>query len=164
MLHCTVRNCLRIKRHLHLAPSRVIFSPIKAAAVSSSVSRQFSVSSLNFSDAKGIEELLLEQSAASKTVIEKSELELLFEPKEPRVRVDPVSDPAFSHAEADPAVFGEGAGSLLSSAPVEPSLGLAELEPAFTSLGLAHWWPSGWLQTLLEILHIDAGEWRVMVI
>ena len=161
MLHCTVRNCLRIKRHLHLAPSRVIFSPIKAAAVSSSVSRQFSLSSLNFSDAKGIEELLLEQSA-SKTAIEKSELELLFEPKEPRV--DPASDPAISHVEADPAVFSEGAGSLLSSAPVEPSLGLAELEPAFTSLGLAHWWPSGWLQTLLEILHIDAGEWRGMVI
>ena len=162
MLHCTVRNCLRIKRHLHLAPSRVIFSPIKAAAVSSSVSRQFSVSSLNFSDAKSIEELLLEQSAASKPVIEKSELELLFEPKEPRV--DPASDPAISHVEADPAVFSEGAGSLLSSAPVEPSLGLAELEPAFTSLGLAHWWPSGWLQTLLEILHMDADEWRVMVI
>ena len=163
MLHCTVRNCLRIQRHLHLAPSRVIFSPIKAAAVSSNVSRQFSVSSLNFSDAKDIEELLLEQSA-SKPVIDKSELELLFEPKEPRVRVDPASDPAISHVEADPAVFSEGADSLLSSAPVEPSLGLAELEPAFTSLGLAHWWPSGWLQTLLEILHMDADEWRVMVI
>ena len=105
---------------------------------------------------------MLEQSAASKPVIKKSELELLFEPKEPRV--DPSSDPAISHVEADPAVFSEGAGSLLSSAPVEPSLGLAELEPAFTSLGLAHWWPSGWLQTLLEILHIDAGEGRVVVI
>ena len=107
---------------------------------------------------------MLDQAAASKPVIEKSELELLFEPKEPRVRVDPASDPAISHVEADPEVFSEGAGSLLSSAPVEPSLGLAELEPAFTSIGLAHWWPSGWLQTLLEILHIDAGEGRVVVI
>jgi len=30
-------------------------------------------------------------------------------------------------------------------------------EPSFTSLGLAHGYPSGWLQTVLELLHIDCG-------
>ena len=28
------------------------------------------------------------------------------------------------------------------------------LEPTFSSLGLAHGWPSGWMQALLEFLHI----------
>ncbi len=30
-------------------------------------------------------------------------------------------------------------------------------EPSFHSLGLAHAYPSGWLQSLMETLHIDAG-------
>ena len=31
----------------------------------------------------------------------------------------------------------------------------SSIEPAFTSLGLAHGWPSGWMQALLESLHIN---------
>jgi len=38
-------------------------------------------------------------------------------------------------------------------------------EPAFTSLGLAHGWPHGYLQSLLELLHIDLGLpwWQAIV-
>ena len=61
--------------------------------------------------------------------------------------------------EVDGDVFTEGASSLLSSAPVDPLLSLAE--PPFTSLGLAHMWPSGWLQAALETLHIDLGKDKI---
>lgn len=38
-------------------------------------------------------------------------------------------------------------------------------EPAFTSLGLAHGWPHGYLQALLELLHMDLGLpwWQAIV-
>lgn len=40
------------------------------------------------------------------------------------------------------------------------------LEPSFQSLGLGHSWPSGWMQTLLEYLHIDLGLpwWQTIVV
>ena len=50
-------------------------------------------------------------------------------------------------------IFTAGGESLLSTAPVEaPSL----LEPTFSSLGLAHGYPSGWAQALMEVLHVSA--------
>ena len=50
-------------------------------------------------------------------------------------------------------IFTAGADSLLSMAPVDaPSL----LEPTFSSLGLAHGYPSGWAQALMEVLHVSA--------
>ena len=54
--------------------------------------------------------------------------------------------------------------SALSSA-AEVQWGLAG-EPSLTSLGLAHSWPSGWLQSGLEILHIDFGLtwWQAIVV
>ena len=53
----------------------------------------------------------------------------------------------------DTAIFTDGADSLLSTAPVAaPSL----LEPTFSSLGLAHSYPSGWAQALMEVLHVSA--------
>jgi len=38
-------------------------------------------------------------------------------------------------------------------------------EPTFQSLGLAHGWPSGWLQTFMEFMHIDLGLpwWQTIV-
>ena len=49
-------------------------------------------------------------------------------------------------------IFTAGADSLLSTAPVDaPSL----LEPTFSSLGLAHGYPSGWAQALMEVLHVS---------
>ena len=49
-------------------------------------------------------------------------------------------------------IFTDGADSLLSTAPVDvPSL----LEPTFSSLGLAHGYPSGWAQALMEVLHVS---------
>lgn len=54
---------------------------------------------------------------------------------------------------SDTEIFTAGAESLLSTAPVEaPSL----LEPTFSSLGLAHGYPSGWAQALMEVLHVSA--------
>jgi len=31
------------------------------------------------------------------------------------------------------------------------------IEPAFSSIGLGHGWPSGWMQTAMELFHIDLG-------
>ena len=38
-------------------------------------------------------------------------------------------------------------------------------EPSFRSLGLAHGWPSGWLQTVMEYFHMDLGLpwWQTIV-
>jgi len=40
------------------------------------------------------------------------------------------------------------------------------VEPSFSSLGLAHWYPSGWLQSYLEFLHIDVSLpwWQAVVV
>lgn len=51
-------------------------------------------------------------------------------------------------------IFSEGANSALSSEIIDFT-NLAE--PSFTSLGLGHGWPSGWMQTVLEFMHIDIG-------
>jgi hypothetical protein len=39
-------------------------------------------------------------------------------------------------------------------------------EPTFTSLGLGGYWPSGWVQTALEYLHVslDLPWWSAIVI
>ena len=52
-------------------------------------------------------------------------------------------------------IFSSGGESLLTSAPVTPTE-VSSLEPAFSSLGLAHGYPSGWAQALMEVLHISA--------
>jgi hypothetical protein len=51
-------------------------------------------------------------------------------------------------------IFSEGASSAFSPEFVEFS---NLVEPSFTSLGLAHYWPSGWMQAVLECVHIDVG-------
>jgi len=67
-------------------------------------------------------------------------------------------DTPVEHVDIDKSVFTDGADSILSSTPVDVSS--AVLEPSFSSLGLGHGWPSGWLQSLLEVLHAGAGlEW-----
>ena len=50
-------------------------------------------------------------------------------------------------------IFTDGGQSLLSSSPVDVS---SLLEPSFSSLGLAHGYPSGWAQSLMEVLHVTA--------
>jgi len=39
------------------------------------------------------------------------------------------------------------------------------VEPAFQTLGLGHNWPSGWMQSFLELLHIDLGLpwWQAII-
>ena len=54
---------------------------------------------------------------------------------------------------SDSEIFTAGADSLLSTAPVDA---LSLLEPTFSSLGLAHGYPSGWAQALMEVLHVNA--------
>ena len=35
--------------------------------------------------------------------------------------------------------------------------GLSLAEPAFSTIGLAHAWPSGWIQAILEVIHVHGG-------
>ena len=144
MLNSSIRCCLRMQRTLEiscLSSNRLVFSPVR---VNPSV-RCLSLSSVLNSDSSSsdLDKLL---SGSDK----KSEIELLFQDKAP-----PPTSPT-EVVEVDGDVFTDGASSLLSSAHVDPLLSLAE--PPFTSLGLAHLWPSGWLQAALETLHIDLGN------
>ena len=124
-----------------LSSNRLVFSSVR---VNPSV-RCLSLSSGKLSDnsSSDLDKLLVDTGSDNK-------LESLFEAKAPA----PTSPTEV--VEVDSAVFTDGASSLLSSAPVDPLLSLAE--PPFTSLGLAHMWPSGWLQAALETLHIDIGN------
>ena len=142
MLNSSIRCCLRMQRTIEiscLSSNRLVFSPVR---VNPSV-RCLSLSSGKLSDTSDLDKLI---SGSDK----KSEIELLFQDKAPT----PTSPTEV--VEVDSGVFTDGASSLLSSAPVDPLLSLAE--PTFTSLGLAHMWPSGWLQAFLETLHIDLGN------
>lgn len=143
MLNSSIRCCLRMQRTLEiscLSSNRLVFSSVR---VNPSV-RCLSLSSGKLSDnsSSDLDKLLGSDN--------KSEIESIFEAKPPT----PTSPTEV--VEVDSSVFTDGASSLLSSAPVDPLLSLAE--PPFTSLGLAHMWPSGWLQAALETLHIDIGN------
>ena len=146
MLNSSIRCCLRMQRTLEiscLSSNRLVFSSVR---VNPSV-RCLSLSSGKLSDNSSSDlEKLLVDTGSDKTL----EIESLFEAKPPT----PTSPTEV--VEVDSSVFTDGASSLLSSAPVDPLLSLAE--PPFTSLGLAHMWPSGWLQAALETLHIDIGN------
>ena len=52
-------------------------------------------------------------------------------------------------------IFSEGAASAFSPEIVDFT---NLVEPSFASLGLAHGWPSGYMQTVLEFMHIDIGQ------
>ena len=52
-------------------------------------------------------------------------------------------------------IFSEGAASAFSPEVVDFT---NLIEPSFASLGLTHGWPSGWMQTALEFMHIDIGQ------
>ena len=146
MLNSSIRCCLRMQRTLEiscLSSNRLVFSSVR---VNPSV-RCLSLSSGKLSDNSSIDlEKLLVDTGSDKQL----EIESIFEVKPPT----PTSPTEV--VEVDSSVFTDGASSLLSSAPVDPLLSLAE--PPFTSLGLAHMWPSGWLQAALESLHIDLGN------
>jgi len=48
----------------------------------------------------------------------------------------------------------------LNSSPFESAtstLAGAAAEPSFQSIGLAHAYPSGWLQSVMELMHVQAG-------
>ena len=147
MLLRPARNCYLLHKSLSSSvnKSRLIFNP-----VSLNSQRFLSVTSIKFSEKPS-----------------KSDLEVLFEYAESKPKATSVSeelsantsvDNAIEHVDIDKSVFTEGADSILSSTPVDVSS--AVLEPSFSSLGLGHGWPSGWLQSLLEVLHAGAGlEW-----
>ena len=148
MLNSSIRCCLRMQRTLEiscLSSNRLVFSSVR---VNPSV-RYLSVSSGKLSDNSSSD---LDKLIGDTISDKRSEIELLFEAKAPA----PTPTSPTEVVEVDSAVFTDGASSLLSSAPVDPLLSLAE--PPFTSLGLAHMWPSGWLQAFLETLHIDLGN------
>ena len=46
--------------------------------------------------------------------------------------------------------------TVCATSSVAPDL-LSAAEPAFSSIGLAHAWPSGWLQAIMELMHVDLG-------
>ena len=145
MLNKSIRCCLRMQRSLEMSSlrsNRLVFHSVK---VNPSI-RLLSLSSGKRSDSSTSDLDKLMDTGSDKL----SEIEQLFQPKAP-----PPTSPT-EVVEVDHSVFTDGASGLLSSAPVDPGLSLAE--PAFTSLGLAHAWPSGWLQAALEMLHIDCGE------
>jgi len=87
--------------------------------------------------------------------ISKGEVEAMFEPKNKNPSDSIGVDLSLQNPTND--VFSDGGQSLLSAAPVDVT---QVLEPTFTSLGLAHGYPSGWVQSFLEVLHMGAGlEW-----
>ena len=85
--------------------------------------------------------------------ISKGEVEAMFEPKNKNPSDSMGVDLSLQNPTND--VFSDGGQSLLSAAPVDVT---QVLEPTFTSLGLAHGYPSGWVQSFLEVLHMGAGR------
>ena len=137
MLQCSAasRSCIK---HI-LNNNRIIFKTASLNIPTKSV-RLLSISSLR---------------SSSDEKLSNSDVAALFESKSSSQTVNSsIIDPVTS-SEASPDIFSEGAESLLSSVPVDVTNSLAE--PTFKSLGLAHGYPSGWLQSYLEILHIDVG-------
>ena len=39
----------------------------------------------------------------------------------------------------------------------DPELASSVIESTFASIGLAHGWPSGWMQWIMEMVHVDLG-------
>eukprot|EP00092_Neocalanus_flemingeri_P006572 GFUD01007085.1.p1 GENE.GFUD01007085.1~~GFUD01007085.1.p1 ORF type:complete len:432 (+),score=101.77 GFUD01007085.1:42-1337(+) len=66
-----------------------------------------------------------------------------------------VDVPAAAQTVAPPSeIFNESATSSFSTDFVDFT---NLVEPSFASMGLGHAWPSGWMQTVLEFVHIDIG-------
>ena len=124
-----------------LSSNRLVFSSVRVNPSIRCLS--LSAGKLSDSSSSDLEKL---------TNTESDQIEALFKSKEPT----PTPNSPTEVVDVDTSVFSDGASGLLSSAPVDPLLSLAE--PPFTSLGLAHMWPSGWLQAALETLHIDLGN------
>lgn len=51
-------------------------------------------------------------------------------------------------------IFTDGGSAVYKLDSVEVS---SAVEPSFSSLGLGHGWPSGWMQSVMEFMHIDIG-------
>ena len=52
-------------------------------------------------------------------------------------------------------IFTDGGSAVHKLDSVEIS---SPIEPSFSSLGLGHGWPSGWMQSVMEFMHIDIGK------
>ena len=116
---------------------------------------------------KELDELILGGSGSdAATAVYSSPLNSTSTGVTPLLEPSPISA-AIPSATADPAT------SLASSSSdyVSPFLSVDKVEfsnlvePSLQSLGLAHGYPSGWLQSLMELLHIEAGLpwWQAIV-
>ena len=108
--------------------------------------RFFSISSVRKSEAgkTGSSELDLLLGVGDKSrAAPISESELLVEVPAEAPNVPPPSE-----------IFDDGANAAFSTDLVDFT---NLVEPSFASMGLGHAWPSGWMQTALEFLHIDIG-------
>jgi len=58
---------------------------------------------------------------------------------------------------SQPAVVGDSTTEAVIQTVSDGAQALAGADPSFTVLGLAHAYPSGWIQAIMEVLHVDAG-------
>lgn len=154
MLACHLRSISRLRTpvfHLEVAK-------LKQNALRPNTARCFSVTSGRHSDTvasstgcSDLDSLLAGgdkvASEASNILAESASNELILDV--PVVDV-PVLEPVIPNSE----IFVESAHSAFNIDTVEFT---NLIEPAFSSLGLGHGWPSGWAQSFMEMLHIDVG-------
>jgi len=131
----------------HLSRVRAPVLMLRQRTILPSTVRYFSVSKVRTSDTgavtSGSAELdsLLNSGTPKLDTINASTSEIIIDTP------TPVSPPPSD-------IFSEGAASAFSPEIVDFT---NLVEPSFASLGLAHGWPSGYMQTVLEFMHIDIG-------
>jgi len=59
--------------------------------------------------------------------------------------------------DAAEAVLDSGADNASQAVIETVSNGLSLVEPTLSSIGLAHAWPSGWIQAIMEVIHVHGG-------
>jgi len=149
MLSCHLRAVSRLRAPVF----RLDASILRQNIARPDAARFFSISSVRRSETgkTGSPELDLlldvgEKSGAAPI----SETELLVDVPELLVEVPP----AATNVPPPSEIFDEGANAAFSTDLVDFT---NLVEPSFASMGLGHAWPSGWMQTALEFLHIDIG-------
>ena len=148
MLSCHLRSISRLRSSVF----RLDVSKLTPSTVRTNTARFLSVSSVRNSDASktGNSELDLLLGVGDKTASEASEL-LTKDTNELIVDI-----PAVAQHTAPPSeIFNESAATAFSTDIVDFT---NLVEPSFASLGLGHGWPSGWMQSFMEFLHIDVGN------
>ena len=142
MLSCHLRAVSRLRAPVF----RLDASILRQNIVRPDAARFFSISSVRRSEAgkTGSSELDLLLGVGEKSIAAPiSETELFVEVPAAAPNVPPPSE-----------IFDDAANAAFSTDLVDFT---NLVEPSFASMGLGHGWPSGWMQTGLEFLHIDIG-------